>query len=123
MRRLHTTPRAPRVTRGRRTRRATGALLVAVAAILALPFFGSSAGAQDAPEADRSGIDVVQGQGLPHPPNAALIERSIERAERGRSMLLVFQLNSSGAVDVDVDHLVDLVRGARVPVAVWVGPS
>jgi membrane-bound serine protease (ClpP class) len=123
MRRLHTTPRAPRVTRGRvrRARRAAGALLVVAASVLVLPFSGARAGAQETGE--RSGIDVVQVQGLLDPPNAALIERSVERAERARSMLLVFQLNSGGAVDVDVDHLVDTVRGARVPIAVWVGPS
>src|SRR5689334_10161241 len=112
MRRLHTTPPAPRVTRGRRTRRATGALLVAAAAVLALPFFGPNADAQDAPNADRTGIDVVPLQGLLDPPSAALLDRPIERAGRVSSMLLLFQLNSGGAVDVDVDHLVDLVRKA-----------
>jgi membrane-bound serine protease (ClpP class) len=82
---------------------------------------GSPAGAQQAGE--RSGVDVVQVQGLLDPSNASLIERSVRRAEDDNSMLLVFQIDSGGAVDVDVAHLLDVVRRAKVPVASWVGPS
>ena len=69
------------------------------------------------------GIDVVQVEGLIDPPNASLVRHSISRAERRRSTLLVFQLDSGGAVDVDVAALVQRVRNARVPIAVWIGPS
>jgi membrane-bound serine protease (ClpP class) len=69
------------------------------------------------------GIDVVQVEGLIDPPNASLVRHSISRAESRRSTLLVFQLDSGGAVDVDVAALIRRVRNARVPIAVWIGPS
>lgn len=69
------------------------------------------------------GIDVVQVEGLIDPPNASLVRDSITRAERRHSTLLVFQLDSGGAVDVDVDALTARVHNARVPIAVWIGPS
>ena len=37
--------------------------------------------------------------------------------------MIVLQLNSGGSVDVDVEPLLRDVRGSRVPVVVWVGPS
>jgi membrane-bound serine protease (ClpP class) len=69
------------------------------------------------------GIDVVQVEGLIDPPNASLVRQSIARAEHRHSTLLVFQLNSGGAVDVDMAALTARVAAARVPVAVWIGPS
>ena len=44
-------------------------------------------------------------------------------AENRHSTLLVFQLDSGGAVDVDVAALTKRVHDARVPIAVWIGPS
>jgi membrane-bound serine protease (ClpP class) len=114
MRRVHTT---------RPARIAAGALLVALAAVLSLSLSARPASGAAQDNAERAGIDVVQVQGLLDPPNASLIERSVERAERENAMLLVFQVDSGGAVDVDVPHLVDIVRDATVPIAVWVGPS
>ncbi|MDQ1521508.1 MAG: hypothetical protein QOI55_2581 [Actinomycetota bacterium] len=111
MQRLHTT---------RLTGAAFLAAVVAVVAAVCIGAFVSPAAAQQTP---RSGIDVVQVQGLLDPSNAALIQRSVARAERAHSMLLVFQVDSGGAVDVDVEHLVTVIQKARVPIAVWVGPS
>ena len=82
---------------------------------------GSSAAA--ASPTSLPGIDVVQVEGLIDPPNASLVRGSIDRAERRHSTLLVFQLDSGGAVDVDMAALTARVRAARVPVAVWIGPS
>ncbi len=69
------------------------------------------------------GIDVVQVEGLIDPPNASLVRNSIARAERRHSTLLVFQLDSGGSVDVDMAALTARVAKARVPIAVWIGPS
>ena len=69
------------------------------------------------------GIDVVQVEGLIDPPNASLVRTSIARAERRHSTLLVFQVDSGGAVDVDIAALAERVHNARVPVAVWIGPA
>jgi membrane-bound serine protease (ClpP class) len=68
-------------------------------------------------------IDVVQVNGLLDPSNAALIQSSISQAERLGSEVLVFQVDGSGAVDVDVEALIRGIETSTVPIAVWVGPS
>jgi membrane-bound serine protease (ClpP class) len=69
------------------------------------------------------GIVVVQVNGLIDPSNASLIRNSLRDAARERASLVVFQLDGSGAVDVDTDTLVRAVFASPVPVAAWVGPS
>jgi membrane-bound serine protease (ClpP class) len=69
------------------------------------------------------GIDVVQVEGLIDPENASLVRESITRAERERATMLLFQLDSGGAVGVDMAALTARVAAARVPVVVWIGPS
>ena len=64
----------------------------------------------------RGGIDVVQVDGLIDPSNAALIHGAISDANERDATMLVLQIDSGGAVDVDVDSLVRDVRaleGAR----------
>jgi membrane-bound serine protease (ClpP class) len=88
---------------------------------LALP-----AAAQDQPTDSNgplNGIDVVQVDGLLDPANVALIKRVVREAEQQRSTLLVVQLAGTGAVDSDVDGLIDVVAHATVPIGVWIGPS
>jgi membrane-bound serine protease (ClpP class) len=82
--------------------------------------FGAVAGAQNVNDGR---IDVVQVNGLIDPSNAALIRSSLRDAERVHSTVVVFQMDASGAVDVDVNALVHDVTHATVPVTVWVGPS
>src|SRR6185437_14173155 len=55
------------------------------------------------------GIVIVQVNGLLDPPNAALITKSLHDAEKARASLVAFQLSASGAVDVDVDSLVQAI--------------
>lgn len=71
----------------------------------------------------RNGITVVQVQGYLDPPVATLIRDAITAANQSHSTLLLMQLDSGGALDVDVASLVRMVRDSPVPVAVWVGPS
>jgi membrane-bound serine protease (ClpP class) len=96
-----------------------GAFLVALALGTGL-VGGRPASAQTA---EPSGIDVVQVEGLLDPSNAALVERSVQRADDEHAMALVFQLDSGGAVDIDVEHLVNVIQQAHTPIVVWVGPS
>ena len=88
---------------------------------------GNPAGAQPRdvapPTSGRNGIVVVQVNGLIDPSNAALIKKSLRDAAATRASLVVFQLDASGAVDVDTNALVRAVRDSPVPVAAWVGPS
>jgi membrane-bound serine protease (ClpP class) len=82
--------------------------------------FGAVAVAQNVSDGR---IDVVQVNGLIDPSNAALIRSSLRDAERVHSEAVVFQMDASGAVDVDVNALLNDVTHASVPVTVWVGPS
>lgn len=88
-------------------------------ALIAASFF-AVAGAQTVSDGR---IDVVQVNGLIDPANASLIRSSLRDAQRAHSAVIVFQLDASGAVDVDVDALVSDVQHSTVPVGVWVGPS
>lgn len=71
----------------------------------------------------RGGIEVAQVDGLIDPTNASLIADTIRGANERRAEVLIVQLASGGAVDVDIDALVRTIRTSRVPIAVWVGPS
>jgi membrane-bound serine protease (ClpP class) len=99
-------------------------------ALVGLGIFAAPAGAQTepAPDEPRFGeeagrIDVVQVDGLLDPANAALLERVVREVSEADSSLLVVQLDATGAVDVDIDALVDLFENATIPIGVWVGPS
>ena len=81
------------------------------------------AGVASAQGAASGRIDVVQVNGLLDPSNAALIRSTLRGAERLHSTVLVYQMDASGAVDVDVSALVRDFERTTVPVAVWVGPS
>jgi membrane-bound serine protease (ClpP class) len=103
-----------------------------IGAALAGPLVSGPAAAKQAPTtvapssvapSSLPGIDVVQVEGLIDPENASLVRDSIAGAERRHSTLLLFQLDSGGAVDVDMAALTARVAAARVPVAVWIGPS
>lgn len=100
---------------------ALGVILLGALMLLAAP-----SGAQD-DEGDASGegggIRVVQVEGLLDPPNASLVADSIAQANDADATLLVLQIDSGGALDVDVDALIDDITGSDVPIAVWVGPS
>ena len=102
---------------------------IAVAALVfGIGVFGIGAsGLGEAAAATRDGgtrgIVIVQVNGLLDPPNAALITKSLHDAEKARASLVAFQLSASGAVDVNVDSLVQAIKQSPVPVAVWVGPS
>jgi membrane-bound serine protease (ClpP class) len=96
------------------------ARLTALALLLAALCLPATAHAQSA---SRGGVDVVQVNGLLDPSNAALIRTSLRRAEAAHSTAIVFQLDASGAVDVDVPALLRDFTSARVPTAVWIGPS
>jgi membrane-bound serine protease (ClpP class) len=90
----------------------------------ALSFNGSSFGAVASAQTASDGrIDVVQVNGLIDPSNAALIRTSLRDAERAHATAVVFQVDASGAVDVDVNALLHDFTSATVPVTVWVGPS
>lgn len=112
---------------------ALGAVLVALAlAALAGGPAGAQQGDDAAPgscaeraEAGEGRLAVITVSGLLDPVLARFVERSIDDAEDADVSWLVLQVNSKGTVvsDSRVAELVERVRTAEVPVAVWVGPS
>jgi membrane-bound serine protease (ClpP class) len=100
-----------------------GCVLV-VFAVASVAAGAASATSPAAPQPNgRRGITVVQVQGYIDPPVATLIRDAIRSANQSRSTLLLMQLDSGGALDVDIGSLVRQMRDSRVPIAVWVGPS
>lgn len=94
-------------------------MLIVLGLFVALFRAGSAGGAT------RSGrtIDVIQVDGLIDPPNAQLIVDAVNAANRDHSQILVVNIDSGGAVNVDPDRVVRSVRRSRVPVVAWIGPS
>ena len=68
-------------------------------------------------------VDVVQVSGWIDPVVVDFLDRSIRASERGDAEVLVIQLDSPGSLvsDGTLDGLIDRIRHARVPVAVWIG--
>ena len=86
---------------------------------------GVTGRAQDAPR-PTSGIDVVQVERPARPAERrALITVVVHDADANAlDRVVVFQLDATGAVDVDVAALLrDGREQPTVPIAVWVGPS
>lgn len=121
----------PRRSRSPRFRRILTLVVLALGALLAFGEFGpvgdgpigEGAVAGAAGTGEKNGIEVAQVNGLIDPPNAQLILDSIRGANERRAEVLVIQLASGGAVDVDVEELVRAIRRSAVPIVVWVGPS
>ncbi len=110
------TPRA-------RVRTVAVAALVFGALVVAIGAAGVGTGGAETRDSGTRGIVIVQVNGLLDPPNAALITKSLDDAVKARASLVAFQLSASGAVDINVDALVEKIKRAPIPVAVWVGPS
>ena len=96
--------------------RTLASVLLALGCLLALPSPAAAAAGE---------VDVIEVTGLIDPVEVDFIADSIRAAERRQSEALVIQLNSGGSViaDARLDALARRLAQARVPVAVWVGPS
>jgi membrane-bound serine protease (ClpP class) len=103
------------------TLRRGAAVVAVVVGLLVLAAGIGRAGADAAP--GRRGIDVVQVEGYLDAPNVSLIKDAIKESNANRSTLLIFQLNSNGAVGEDIEPVVAMMEQSKVPIAVWVGPS
>jgi len=76
-------------------------------------------------QARRPIVDVIEVSGRIDPIVADFVTDALRNAERARSEVLVIQLDSPGSLlsTRDLAKLTARVRTARVPVAVWIGPS
>ena len=82
--------------------------------------WASSAVAAETPERH---IEVVQVEGAIDPVVAELITNSIRRAQTNGASVVILQVNSKGALDVDPSVLLQAVQRSKVPIATWVGPG
>lgn len=102
-------------------------VLAGLAAVLTpvLGSFGTSASAASDDAALAPPVDVVQISGFLDRITVDEWTRAIERAETGGAQALIVQLNSKGAVvpAAEIAKLATRMQQAKVPVAVWVGPS
>lgn len=100
------------------------AVMILGALIVSLTQPATPVSAQDSGERHAI-VDVVQISGFIDPVVADFLYETIEKAEESGIEVLVLQLNSSRAVidDDELDALVKRIENAKVPVAVWVGPS
>jgi membrane-bound serine protease (ClpP class) len=92
-------------------------------ALLTCASFGLAAGrASGQPVADRPLVDVLEASGVLDAQLAGYLVDRIEQANADGSALVVIQLDTAGALEIDPRSVVDAITGSRVPVAVWVGP-
>ncbi len=109
-------------------RRRLATILLGVACLVtgmagAAGAIGTGARADAAVSSGRGGIIVVQVKGLLDPPNARLITSAIEDANRARASVVVLDIDSEGAVDLEIGPVLETIRASRVPVTTWVGPA
>ncbi|MFY9588438.1 MAG: hypothetical protein WAT66_13390, partial [Actinomycetota bacterium] len=84
--------------------------------------FGAPAAGAQSSNDGRTVVDVAEVFGVLDAQLAADVVGRIEEAERDKVALLVLELDTAGALEVDVPTLVRAVSESRVPVAVWIGP-
>jgi membrane-bound serine protease (ClpP class) len=96
--------------------RTLASVLLALGGLVALPSPAAAAAGR---------VDVIEVTGLIDPVEVDFIAGSLRAAERSRAEALVIQLNSEGSVvaKARLEALGRRIAHARVPVAVWVGPS
>ena len=106
-----------------------------LATLAGITMIGSAASAQDsdsdtgstepATTVDVARVDVLQVSGLFDPILLNSVETAIENAATTGSQALILQVNSKGTVisDDEVEHLLEVIADAPVPIGVWVGPT
>lgn len=101
-------------------RRSVCACLLLGAAVL-----GFAPAAEAGPRTTRptGGIDIVKVDGFLDATNLDFVVESIHAANDRGSSLLILQIDSPGALDTDVNEILDAIDASDVPIAAWVGPS
>ena len=81
--------------------------------------------AQGTPPPAEGPVDIVEVSGLVDDVVADDLTKAIDRAETGGAQALIVQMNSKGAVvsPERMARLAEAIHDAKVPVALWVGPS
>lgn len=95
-------------------------LLPALVLFPAVWLLAGPASAADDPERH---IEVVQVEGSIDPVVADLITTTLRQAPRAGATVLILQIDSDGALDIDPAAVLEAVRRSPVPVVAWVGPA
>lgn len=98
-------------------------LLLLTVLLLAAGFSGPALAGDDGPTGRGPVVEILQVSGPLDPPITAAVRGLVEQANERGSEAVVLQLDSPGAVDVDVAEVVAPIRSSDVPVVVWVGPG
>ncbi len=99
--------------------------LLALAALLAATFAApASAGTPGTARSAPAGpsVEVFEASGVIDPSLLGALRRDLASADRRGVEVFLIQLDSFGSLDVDPADLQRVLAGARVPVAVWLGP-
>ncbi|MCI0345290.1 MAG: hypothetical protein L0221_07580 [Chloroflexi bacterium] len=67
-------------------------------------------------------VDVAEVFGVLDPQLAGFVLDRIAEANRDGATLLVLEIDTPGALEVEVREIVDAIQASRVPIAVWIGP-
>ena len=107
----------------RRLAIALSGLLLSAVGLLSLG--AGRAHAQSTPPPAEGPVDIVEVSGLVDDVVADDLTKAIARAGAGGAQALIVQMNSKGAVvsPERMARLAEAIHGAKVPVALWVGPS
>ena len=87
--------------------------------IATLLFSWTSVHAQDG----LSTIMVMEIDGVIAPASQQYLERAVQVAERQNAEMLILQLNTPGGSIDTMNEMLQLIRGSRVPIVVYVSPS
>ena len=68
-------------------------------------------------------MDYFELSGVIDPVSAQALTRVIASSEASRSTVLIVRLDTPGGLRISVTDLVDRIRRARVPIAVWIAPQ
>lgn len=83
---------------------------------------GTAAAGRTSAQAGAPIVDVAEVFGVLDPPLAGFVLDRIEEANRDGAAILVLELDTPGALEVDIREIIDAIQSSRVPVAVWIGP-
>ena len=92
---------------------------------IGLSLYGSASAATGDTAENLAPVDVVAVSGLLDHVVVAEIETALERSATNGAQAVVLQVNSRGAVvsEARMAQLLERVAAAKIPVAVWVGPT
>ncbi len=90
--------------------------------LIAVGLVAPAVAAAQEPAGDDRVVDILQLDGPITPPTVEAITELITSAEERDAELVIIEIDAPGAIGVAPRELVDPLRAAAVPVAVWVGP-